>query len=215
MKHFSKISSVEEAKDLYRQLARKHHPDVGGDTELMQEINSEFAEALKFVAHRRNSIINESASDFINTVYDDEGFKGSRYNPDLRNKDIAKVMRDYVKVAWPTCKFSIRADYLSIYISLMEAPRSVWSEDHADADYFQVNQFYIESSEYLNDLGKAIMKDVYSMLLSYNRDDSDIQSDYFSTNFYTHLNVGKWDKPFKVVARTARLTGLAQPLANA
>ena len=30
----------------------------------------------------------------------------------------------------------------------------------------------------------------------YNYDNSDSQTDYFDVNFYTHLNLGKWNKPF-------------------
>lgn len=41
-----------------------------------------------------------------------------------------------------------------------------------------------------------IMKDVYRLIKGYNFDDSDGMIDYFHTNFYLHLNIGKWDKPF-------------------
>lgn len=35
-------ATVEDLKNEYRQLAKKHHPDLGGNTEDMQEINAEF-----------------------------------------------------------------------------------------------------------------------------------------------------------------------------
>jgi hypothetical protein len=34
--------NLEELKTLYYSLARRHHPDVGGDTEIMQQINAEY-----------------------------------------------------------------------------------------------------------------------------------------------------------------------------
>jgi DnaJ-class molecular chaperone len=40
--YFSKCSTVEEVKSLYRTLAKQHHPDLGGDTATMQEINSQY-----------------------------------------------------------------------------------------------------------------------------------------------------------------------------
>ena len=42
MKYFENISTLEEAKKLYRELAKQHHPDKGGDVEVMKVINSEY-----------------------------------------------------------------------------------------------------------------------------------------------------------------------------
>lgn len=42
-KYFHECATAEEAKRLYKELARKHHPDVGGDLRTMQEINAEYA----------------------------------------------------------------------------------------------------------------------------------------------------------------------------
>jgi hypothetical protein len=40
--YFSNINSLEELKKRYKELALKHHPDIGGDTATMQEINNEY-----------------------------------------------------------------------------------------------------------------------------------------------------------------------------
>lgn len=42
MKWFLNIDCVEELKAQYRKLCMKHHPDRGGNTEDMQEINGEY-----------------------------------------------------------------------------------------------------------------------------------------------------------------------------
>ena len=43
MKWFSNnISTMEELRREYRRLAKLHHPDAGGDTEDMKQINSEY-----------------------------------------------------------------------------------------------------------------------------------------------------------------------------
>jgi hypothetical protein len=42
MKHFSNVQTLDEAKKLYRELAKLHHPDRGGDTAIMQEVNKEY-----------------------------------------------------------------------------------------------------------------------------------------------------------------------------
>jgi hypothetical protein len=44
MSRFSNCQTLEEAKGLYKALARENHPDLGGDLRTMQEINSEYAE---------------------------------------------------------------------------------------------------------------------------------------------------------------------------
>lgn len=42
MKWFSNPQTLEELKKQYKQLALKHHPDLGGNTSDMQSINSEY-----------------------------------------------------------------------------------------------------------------------------------------------------------------------------
>ena len=42
MKWFNNPTSLEELKKQYRQLAKVHHPDLGGNTADMQQINAEF-----------------------------------------------------------------------------------------------------------------------------------------------------------------------------
>ena len=42
-KYFKNCQSFEEAKAMYKKLARENHPDLGGDTATMQEINAEWA----------------------------------------------------------------------------------------------------------------------------------------------------------------------------
>jgi len=43
-KYFATCKNAEEAKKLYKDLARQHHPDLGGDLRTMQEINAEYAQ---------------------------------------------------------------------------------------------------------------------------------------------------------------------------
>ncbi len=37
--YFSNCNTVDEIKARFKELARKHHPDLGGDTETMKQIN--------------------------------------------------------------------------------------------------------------------------------------------------------------------------------
>lgn len=49
MKYFDKISTLAELKKAYWNLAKIHHPDVGGDTVTMQQINAEYEEAISWI----------------------------------------------------------------------------------------------------------------------------------------------------------------------
>ena len=47
MKYFLHASTVETVKTLYRSLAMQHHPDRGGQTDTMAEINRQYEAALR------------------------------------------------------------------------------------------------------------------------------------------------------------------------
>jgi len=44
---FINCTSIEDVKQLYKKLAMLHHPDKGGDTLTMQQINAEYQQILK------------------------------------------------------------------------------------------------------------------------------------------------------------------------
>lgn len=44
---FQSVTTIEEAKQLYRKLAKQYHPDCGGDTETMVTINNEYEAVMK------------------------------------------------------------------------------------------------------------------------------------------------------------------------
>jgi DnaJ-class molecular chaperone len=43
MKWFNECKTIEEVKAEYKKLAKQYHPDLGGDTATMQEINKAYA----------------------------------------------------------------------------------------------------------------------------------------------------------------------------
>ena|SRR5579864_5142572 len=45
MTYFNSCTTLDEVKKLYKQLAKEHHPDKGGNLEIMQAVNNEYAYA--------------------------------------------------------------------------------------------------------------------------------------------------------------------------
>lgn len=47
MNYFSNCRNPDEVRSIYRQLVKVHHPDLGGDTRTMQEINAAYEQVLR------------------------------------------------------------------------------------------------------------------------------------------------------------------------
>ena len=90
MAHFGRVTSFADLKKQYRTLAVEHHPDKGGDTETMQEINAEFDKLYKVWEHRKDEATSRTGyeSDFEGAtsaqyqeyVFNEYRWRGSRYN---------------------------------------------------------------------------------------------------------------------------------------
>ena len=160
--------------------------------------------------------------------YTQGAVEGVRYSDNLSGKDIANLMRNELKEVFPDCKFSItRQSYSggqSITVALMSAPFEVFNKTYTkdkngnvytekDYGYAQLNEYTTrEATEnyankdgynngsYLTDKAREVLKYAVKLSDSYNFDDSDGQIDYFHTNFYLHLQIGRWDKDFKVIS---------------
>lgn len=62
--------------------------------------------------------------------------------------------------------------------------------------HYQKYEDYFNNGAFLTYQGYTYLKRVCQIVEAYHRVDSDIQSDYYNTNFYFHLQLGKYDKPF-------------------
>ena len=67
-------------------------------------------------------------------------------------------------------------------------------------NYIQVNEFWVD--ENYTGIAQECLKELYLAMNGcqeiQNHDNSDIQTDYFDIGWYTYVNVGQWDKPYKL-----------------
>lgn len=113
---------------------------------------------------------------------------GSKYSEtrDLNLAVVAKLVRADIKalkIAGLVC--SVRIDRFSggqsMDVRVKVSPVQIWTDAYVASnprDYFEGDRFTPEA--------KALLAQLEAVLQAYNRDDSDIQSDYFSVRFYGH-----------------------------
>jgi hypothetical protein len=119
-----------------------------------------------------------------------------------------QAIRTELKQRFPKWKFAVRkgAGSLSVDVNIMQGTASFDDHFSNGRRYAQVNQYWIadhfkdsserQAIEMINEImhnapGRAGGKQYF--------DESDAQTDYFHTAFYTHLSIGKWDKDYSCV----------------
>jgi hypothetical protein len=121
--------------------------------------------------------------------------------------DVAAI-RTELKAKFPKWKFAVRkgSGSLSVDVAILKGTESFDDHFSNGRRYAQVNQYWIkehfknaserQAIEMINEImhnapGRAGGK-VYF-------DESDAMTDYFHTAFYTHLNIGQWDKEYECI----------------
>ncbi len=208
MAYFKNIHSLAELKKEYRHLALENHPDKGGSTEAMQQINVEFERLHEIwkddttisanASGYENDYAGASAKEYADFMYNEYRWKGCNYKGQ-RAPEIVELVRNWMKETYPKYKFSVsRHNYNSIHIYLVKADFEAFKKDKGVVFHHDVNHYYIDNDDTLTDRAKEVMKNVCDFVMSYNFDDSDPMTDYFCTNFYLTLGVGTYKKPYKV-----------------
>ena len=207
MTYFQNIHSLAELKKQYRMLALANHPDKGGSTEIMQQINAEFTRlhalwkddtsASDSASGYENDYAGATAEEYADYVYNEYRWTGSNYKGQ-RVPEVVELLRRWLKETYPRYKFSVRRpDYNSIHISLMQADFEAFTKESGVKTYADINHYHIDSETDLTDRAREVMKNVCAFVQSYNFDDSDPMTDYFHTNFYLSLSVGTYKKPYR------------------
>lgn len=206
MKYFKNINSLEDLKKQFKKLAFQHHPDRGGDVEVMKAINNEYDMLFPIWKNRDNIKTEETAESTRNEFYTQNGWKGDKYDRNLNIKTIAKLVREQLKEEFPDCKFSVTKNEFSggcsLTVIVKETPKSVYANDDKNIINHDISP-YIEYPE-LSIYGNKLITKVWEIINQYRYSDCDFQIDYFDVNFYPSLNLGDYDETVKVVERKVK-----------
>lgn len=207
MAYFQNIRSLSELKKQYRTLALINHPDKGGDTGIMQQINAEF-ERLYSIWKDDTSLSPDAmgyesdysgatAKEYTDYVWNEYRWRGSNY-AGHHAPEVVELICQWLKETYPRYKFSVRREnYHSIYISLTQADFEAFTKDSGITTYVDINHYNIDKEKKLTDRAREVMENVCAFVQSYNFDDSDPMTDYYHTNFYLNLSIGTYRKPYK------------------
>lgn len=119
----------------------------------------------------------------------------------IGKEDVAAI-RNELKAAFPKYKFSVRkgAGSLSVDVTIVKGTAKFEGKTYA-----QVNNYWIDS-HWKDAEDKMVLEKVNEIMHNAPGraggkvyfDESDAQTDYFHTAFYTHLSIGSWDKPYEM-----------------
>lgn len=131
-------------------------------------------------------------------------------------KVIAKEVKQELEKQYPKCQWSVRVKRFSggqeLTVGLMSAPFEAFAKD-VDSNgnpmkgYTQLNQYQfqrpddadVNNGAYLTPEAWECMASAYKIVSKDNWDKSDPQTDYFNVNYWLHMEIGQWDKPFTKV----------------
>lgn len=164
-KYFKNVKSYEDLKKQFKNLLKANHPDNGGDAEIMKEINVEYDALFPIWKNRHNTEqpqnqTTETAESTRSQFYTEFGWEGSNHSWNRSLKEVAQIVRAYVKEKYPTYKFSVRTSYASmcqeLHVALKESPIEIYKtfEELTEDDkhdlirkmrwngYFNLNSWY-------------------------------------------------------------------------
>ena len=129
-------------------------------------------------------------------------------------KLIAKEVKQKLNSQYPDCTWSTRIERFSggqaLTVSLLSASFQTFARDidcngNKQNGYAQLNQYQfsqdweaecLNNGSYLTKEAWNCMATAYKIANADNWNNSDPQVDYFDVNYWLHLEIGQWNKPF-------------------
>jgi len=134
--------------------------------------------------------------------YTGNGWEGKQYDSSLKIKEIAKHIKKHLKKKFPDAKWSVTSKNRVLSINLMKWNKEVFNPKAELTDWDKEHkQLGCNLSEYnkseLTEEAYQLFKYVQTLGNSFNYNDSDAQIDYFDSNFYLRMNIGRYNKNFE------------------
>lgn len=150
-----------------------------------------------------NNVQSRSNSNY--NFYTSNGWAGKNYDRNLKGKDIAAKVRAFVKNEFPDFKFSIRSKFGmladTIYITVLSGPIPALCEGNTRSYESSISGFGDAFKGRITDKMLAVLDEVYSFVSSFRYSDCDGMIDYFDTNFYCWMYVGR---PYQITEKKER-----------
>ena len=106
MVYFTGIKSFDDLKYRFRALAKIHHPDLGGDPEIMKDINAEYKPLFSYWFNRTpSSKLNSKIQQEFHTS---NRWIGVNFQEPFNDLKRNTIFRRFLKKRFPDCRFSVR-----------------------------------------------------------------------------------------------------------
>ena len=89
-------------------------------------------------------------------------------------------------------------DHCKLVLNISEGVIDFDIKKEETPGYIQVNPYWFKN--HFNGIAKEFLTKIYDALNNGNHDNSNIQIDYFDVGWYVNVNIGKWNKPYNVIA---------------
>lgn len=126
-------------------------------------------------------------------IYQDNGWRGDLYGTWKDMNELTKLIRSGLKEIAPECKFSVTRRGNSVTIALMEGPETPFDSRENAFDGMNISRNSRVSAWF-----RPILDGICDYLDALNCDFGDPMRDYFDEAFYGFIQIGKWDRPFRV-----------------
>lgn len=110
--------------------------------------------------------------------------------------ETVKMIRTQLKKEFPNVKLSVTKEhYSTLVVSVMESDIDFNVDEHA-----QLNPFYIKEHWEHNPVAQEFLLKIMNVIeTAHEQKEITYDYDYGSVpNYYINLNIGKWDKPYKL-----------------
>jgi hypothetical protein len=97
-----------------------------------------------------------------------------------------------------TLVLSISEGPINFYENMIETAKEQGAEIKYITEEIQVNPYWYKKD--FTGVALEAMSELVEAMNGNNWDESDIQTDYFNVGWYIDINIGKYNKPYKLVA---------------